>query len=179
MKKVLLHICCGVCAISSVKRLQDEGYEVEGFYFNPNIFPKEEYLKRQEVLEKIKTVCGIRIVEGNYNHEEWKNFCVPSVEYEKEPESGKRCLLCYEYRLKETFQKSCETGFIFFTTTLTISPHKNSKKIFEIGKKVGGEKFLEIDFKKKDGFKNTIKMSKEYNFYRQNYCGCEYSLTNK
>jgi predicted adenine nucleotide alpha hydrolase (AANH) superfamily ATPase len=173
---VLLHICCGVCAISSIKNLQEKDFEVKGFYFNPNIYPQEEYFKRREVVEKLKKICDIEIFEGKYNYEEWKKSCVLNSDYEKETEGGKRCFLCYEYRLKETFKKMQELNLDYFTTTLTISPYKKSKIIFEIGKTVGGKNFLEIDFKKNDGFKKSVVFSKEYNFYRQNYCGCEFSL---
>lgn len=178
-KKVLLHICCGVCAAYSINYLQQKGFFVEGFYFNPNIYPKEEYLKRKDVVEKIKMIFNINIEEGNYDYDQWKNFCVPSRDYETLSENGNRCILCYRLRLENTFHKMQEKNFDFFTTTLTISPHKISKKIFEIGKNIAGEKFLEIDFKKNDGYKKTVEIAKQYSFYRQNYCGCEYSLINK
>ncbi len=176
---VLLHICCGICSIGSIQNLQEEGFDVYGFYFNPNIYPKEEYLKRLEVLKKLKSIFKINLIEQGYNYEEWKNFCTSSVDYEKEYEGGKRCMLCYGFRLKKTYFKMQELNLSFFTTTLTISPYKDSKKIFEIGKKIGGERFLDIDFKKRNGFKKSVDISKKYNFYRQNYCGCEFSMIRK
>lgn len=176
MKKVLLHICCGVCAIGSVKELQEKGFEVVGFYFNPNIYPQEEYNKRKEVVAEVEKITQIKVVYGEYDNVKWENYCIPQESYRDLSEGGVRCFLCYEYRLRETYKKLLDLRCDFFTTTLTISPYKKSKDIFEIGKKIDKEKFLGIDFKKKDGFKKTILLSKELNFYHQNYCGCRYSM---
>ena len=173
MKKVLLHICCGVCAFASIERLKNEGYEVTGFFYNPNIHPLGEYKRRREVLSVVRESSGIEIIEGEYIPKEWFALC---RHLKDEPEGGARCSICYGMRLKKTFSLSRELGFDYFTTTLTISPHKKSKVIFDIGKNIGGDKFLAIDFKKKDGFKRTNEIAKKYNVYRQNYCGCVYSL---
>jgi len=154
------------------------GFFVEGFFFNPNIQPKSEYLKRKSIVDKVKKIFDIEVLEGPYCWEKWHKICDP---FKDEREGGKRCLLCYEFRLRETFKilsKNASTfnDFCYFTTTLTISPHKRSKEIFEIGEKIGGEKFLKIDFKKKDGFKKSCEIASTHNFYRQNYCGCIYSI---
>ncbi|OPX30955.1 MAG: hypothetical protein B1H08_00290 [Candidatus Omnitrophica bacterium 4484_171] len=173
MNKVLLHICCGVCAFASIERLKGEGYTVKGFFYNPNIHPSGEYEKRREVLNIVRDSTGIEIIEGGYDPREWFALC---EHLKDEPEGGARCSICYRMRLKETFLLSKKLKFDYFTTTLTISPHKKSRVIFDIGSQIGGDDFLAIDFKKKDGFKRTNELARKYNVYRQNYCGCVYSL---
>jgi len=172
MKKILLHICCGVCALSSIDRLKEEGYSVEGLFYNPNIQPHSEYFKRKQTAIAAAQAKNIRITEGEYNNSDWLKICGL---YAEEKEGGRRCLLCYEMRLKETFSFFVKNNFDYFTTTLTISPHKNSQIIIDLGKKIGGDKFLCLDFKKKEGFKRTIEEAKNLDLYRQNYCGCGYS----
>ncbi len=171
--KVLLHICCGICALESINRLLQQKYKVIGYFYNPNIYPKEEYQKRLQVVEKVAEIYNIKIIYDNYEPEVWQKLC---EQYESEPEGGKRCLLCYELRLRKTYNTMVKENLDLFTTTLTISPHKKSNIIFEIGEKIGGEKFLKIDFKKHNGFKKTIELAKQFEFYRQNYCGCKFSL---
>jgi len=172
-KKVLLHICCGVCAFYSIDYLKEKGFEVVGYFFNPNIYPEEEYNKRKDVLYTVADLTSIKIIEGDYANKEWEELCKA---YKDEPEGGKRCELCYKIRLEETAKKSKDLNFDYFTTTLTISPHKKSKVIFDIATLIDKNRFLFIDFKKNDGFKKTIELAKKYNLYRQNYCGCRYSL---
>lgn len=169
---VLLHICCGICAIESINQLKQKNYKIVGFYYNPNIYPEEEFLRRKKVVEEISKTFNIEIIYGDYEPQIWFEIC---QRYKDEPEGGKRCELCYKLRLEKTYNLLKEYKFDFFTTTLTISPYKNSQKIFEIGKKIDNEKFLKIDFKKNDGFKKTIQTAKQYKFYIQNYCGCIYS----
>lgn len=176
MKKVLLHICCGVCAFGAIDRLKEEGFKVTGFFFNPNVFPESEYVRRKEAVSKVSEITGVKMLDSQYDKEKWTIIC---QEYKDEPEGGERCLLCYDLRLRETLKICKENTFDYFTTTLTISPHKNSKIILEKGKELGGESFLTIDFKKKDGFKKTIDSAKKYNLYRQDYCGCEYSIAHR
>ncbi len=172
MKKVLLHICCAVCSTVPIQRLRQEGYYVEGFFFNPNIHPLREYKKRKEALSIIEKEFDIKIHEGDYNPKEWFSLC---RDYAHCKEGGKRCVLCFQYRLKKTYEFLLYLKFDYFTTTLTISPHKKSEIIFKIGKDLADDRFLAIDFKKKDGFKLAIEFSKKYRIYRQNYCGCVYS----
>lgn len=172
-KKVLLHICCCGCASVAIERLKEEGFIVKGFFYNPNIHPPGEYLKRKSDLCILKKVFSIDIVEGSYTPKEWFSVC---KEYAQEKEGGVRCRLCYEYRLKETYAFCKELKYDFFTTTLTISPHKHSQIIFDEGHTIGGGLFLERDFKKRDGFSEAVEFSKKYFLYRQNYCGCVYSL---
>lgn len=172
MKKVLLHTCCGICAFYSLNKLKEEDFQTTVFFFNPNIYPESEYLKRKEVIQKVSEITSVEMLNSVYDERRWKNVCQG---YENEPEGGKRCLLCYDLRLKETFRVCRENNFDYFTTALTISPHKSSKIILEKGKELGGDYFLAIDFKKNDGFKKTMDLAKKYNLYRQSYCGCEYS----
>ncbi|MCF7873721.1 MAG: epoxyqueuosine reductase QueH [Candidatus Omnitrophica bacterium] len=175
-KKLLLHICCGVCACHAIKLLESERYSVTGFFYNPNIHPYKEYLRRKKETEKIAKLYNIKIIEGNYELNRWKDSC---DQFRQEKEGGKRCNLCFKLRLEKTYQLTQENNFDYFTSTLTISPHKNSQKIFQIGENIGGNQFLNIDFKKKDGFKKTIEQAKKLNLYRQNYCGCIYSLRDR
>lgn len=171
-KSVLLHICCGICALESINRLKQQNFEVVGFFYNPNIHPQEEYKRREDVVKEVERLSEIKIIYTDYSPKDWFDIC---GSYSNEPEGRKRCILCYEIRLTKTFETLKQKNFDFFTTTLTISPHKNSDMIFSVGEKIAKEKFLKIDFKKQDGFKKTIELSKKYNFYRQNYCGCIYS----
>ncbi len=175
MKKVLLHICCAPCSTASIERLSEE-YEVTGMFCNSNIYPEKEYLKRLEETKKYCKEINIKLIEANYNHQNW----LEQVRgLEKELEGGRRCLRCYEIRLREVAKETSREGFDYFTTTLTISPYKNFAKIKKIGDKLGNEfkiKFLDIDFKKKDGFRKSVELSKKYNLYRQHYCGCEFSM---
>jgi predicted adenine nucleotide alpha hydrolase (AANH) superfamily ATPase len=175
MRTVLLHICCGICALESINKLKQQNYEVIGFFYNPNIYPEIEYLKRKQVVEKVAEIYKIKVIYGEYEPQIWEDICGM---YKDEPEGGKRCILCYEFRLKKTFDLLLKENYDLFTSTLTISPHKKSSIIFEIGEKIGGEKFLKIDFKKQDGFKKTIDLAKQFSLYRQNYCGCKFSIKN-
>lgn len=172
-KKILLHICCGICASSVIERLKNEGWNVEGFFYNPNIHPEEEYKKRLESIKLLLTKIGVTLIEGNYDKEDW----FKRIEgLEKEKEGGKRCRICFEMRLRETLKEAKRRNIQYFTTTLTVSPHKNSLTINNIGQTIDKDSFIAIDFKKKDGFKRAMDLSKEYNLYHQNYCGCIFSL---
>lgn len=173
MKTVLLHTCCGVCAFYCVEKLKQIGYAVKIFYYNPNIYPLEEYRKRKEAVEQVSSITAVEILEAARDFSLWQDICGNLSEDE---EGGRRCGMCYELRLKRTRDICVEKGFDFFTTTLTVSPRKDSKTIIAIGKKISADKFLSFDFKKQDGFKKTIELSKKHDFYRQNYCGCEYSI---
>ena len=174
--RILLHICCGICALASIEQLKEKGYEVRGFFYNPNIYPKEEYLKRLGVAKEVGKITQIEVIEGKYQPDLWTDVC---SDLANEPEGKKRCDLCYKLRLKEAFKVCQENNCDYFTTTLTISPHKKSDVINEIGRKIGNEKYLACDFKKENGFKKTIELANKYNFYRQNYCGCIYSINGR
>jgi len=172
-KKVLLHICCCGCASVSIDRLQSQGYEVYGFFYNPNIHPRPEYERRKKDLNILRDRFSLEIIEGDYNPGHWFS---EYKQYADDPEGGRRCLSCYRERLLKTYQLCCRKDYDFFTTSLTISPHKHSTTVFEIGRDVGGDFFLEKDFKKKDGFKQSVEFSRKHGLYRQDYCGCVYSL---
>jgi len=172
--KILLHICCAPCSTHSIEMLKQEN-DLVLFFYNPCIFPKEEFEKRLENAKIIAKEHNLKLIVPEYNHKKFLDYVKG---YEKEPENGKRCLLCYEQRLRKTAEFAKKNNFNSFTTTLTISPHKNSETIFNIGKeleKKNNVKFIDINFKKKDGFKHSVELSKKYNLYRQDYCGCEFS----
>ena len=175
---LLLHSCCAPCS-SYVLKYLSEWFRITVLYFNPNISPKEEYLKRVEeqkrLINAMPVINPVEFIEGRYNPAEFYEL-VKGLE--NEPEGGRRCFACYEYRLNEAASYAQRYGFDYFTTTLSISPLKNADKINEIGEKVGvkyGVKHLPSDFKKKDGYKQSVELSKEYNLYRQNFCGCIFS----
>ncbi len=169
-KRLLLHVCCAPCSTHSIEVLKQE-YDLTLFFSNSNIYPKEEYERRLQNAKKIAEIYSIPLIEERYDHDAWLKH---TVGLESEPEKGKRCEKCFEFNLRLTSDCQKAQGFDLFTTTLTISPHKDSQKIFEIAK--GFRDFLEINLKKKDGFKKSIELSKKHNLYRQDYCGCEFSM---
>lgn len=172
--KILLHICCGVCASSVVERLKKERVEVTGFFYNPNIHPEEEYKRRLEVAQQVARILNFPLIEGAYDNENWFKL---TTGLEDEPEGGRRCEVCFRMRLEKTREKASELGIPYFTTTLTVSPHKNAMLINKIGKELGKGSFIERDFKKMDGAKLAMDFAKRHNLYRQNYCGCSGSRT--
>lgn len=172
MKEVLLHICCGICSSAPVEKLLEEGFSVKGFFYNPNIHPYEEYLRRLEVAQTISKLLDFELIIGPYDDQKWFDLVKGQ---EEEPEGGGRCAVCFKLRLNQTFIQMKESGIPYFTTTLSVSPHKNSRMINEIGSLLSSENFLEYDFKKEDGFKNAMDFAGKHSLYRQNYCGCLYS----
>jgi hypothetical protein len=175
MKKILLHICCGVCAAWSIQKLRQDGYEVCGLFYNPNIFPESEYIRR---LETVRNVCiqqGIRLIEGDYDAHAWRGRMAG---LEREPEGGLRCDECFRFRIGYTLDIARAEGIQFITTTLPISPHKDFGRISQIGRDIAGDAFIPYNFKKEDGFKRTNEYAKSHNLYRQHYCGCEFSIRN-
>lgn len=173
-----LHSCCAPCS-SYVLEYLSRYFQITVFYYNPNIFPEEEYRKRveeqQNFIGMLSTVHPVSFLEGDFFP---KQFYQAVKGLEQEPEGGKRCFQCYALRLRETARLAKEQGFDYFTTTLTISPLKNADKLNEIGEQMA-EKYrvlwLPSDFKKKNGYKRSTELSKEYGLYRQNYCGCVFS----
>jgi predicted adenine nucleotide alpha hydrolase (AANH) superfamily ATPase len=170
LKNILIHTCCGPCASASVERLIADGYGVTLYYSNSNIFPESEYRKRLEQVKKLADKLDLSLELDEYNHSAWQER-VKGLE--KEPERGRRCEKCFKFSLGRTAEAADKLNIPYFTTTLTISPHKSSKTLFEIGKKYS--KFLARDFKKKDGFKRSLELSCQHGLYRQDYCGCEFS----
>jgi predicted adenine nucleotide alpha hydrolase (AANH) superfamily ATPase len=171
--KILVHICCGVCVAGAAEILLAEGHEITGYYFNPNISPAEEYEKRLEASRTIASITNFPIIVPLYAPGNWLES---TAELSKEPEGGKRCEVCFRIRLQATYNYLKENDFDAFTTTLTIGPMKSSETINRIGREIGGDKFLSKDFKKNGGAQRAIQLAKQYQIYRQNYCGCVYSL---
>ena len=179
---LLLHACCAPCSTACLERLANF-FKVTIFYYNPNITDENEYKKRIEEIKKLLSLINpkykVELLEGNYDP---KVFLDMSKGLEMEPERGKRCYKCYELRLEETAKIASKLGFNNFCTTLTLSPHKNANWINEIGEKLNNEyesNYLYSDFKKKEGYKRSIELSKQYDLYRQDYCGCIYSKRDK
>ncbi len=171
--KVIMHICCGVCAAGAAETLKAEGHEVIGFFYNPNIYPVEEYHRRLEAAQKVAHELNFPLEVVHYSPEEWLQETDPLKD---ESEGGKRCRVCFRIRLEKTYQHLVSCHANAFTTTLTIGPRKSAAIINAVGQEIGGEKFLVRDFKKKDGFKKAIQSAKRWELYRQTYCGCKYSL---
>lgn len=176
--RLLLHSCCAPCSSYVIEYLS-QYFEITVFYYNPNISMEEEYKKRvaeqQRFIKEFPAKHKVSFIEGDYDTSVFYNTVKG---YEKCKEGGERCFLCYELRLRETARRAVAGEFDYFTTTLTISPLKKSVKLNEIGYNLGmeyGIGYLLSDFKKKEGYKRSIELSKEYDLYRQNYCGCIYS----
>ena len=176
--KLLLHTCCAPCSSAVLERLGNI-FEITILYYNPNITDENEYNKRlnevKNFIKQFKTKYKISIIDGRYDINDFLDI---SKGLEDEPERGKRCYKCYNLRLEETAKVAEKEGFPYFTTTLSLSPYKNSNWINEIGEDLNNKynsTYLYSDFKKKNGYKRSIELSSEYNLYRQNYCGCIYS----
>jgi len=173
--KLLLHVCCIGCGAYVAMLLKKE-FWVTLFFYNPNIYPEKEYLIRLKEAEKIAKKIGLPIITAAYKHQDW----LESVQgHEKDHEGGDRCKICFKERLNTVAKYAKEKKYKYFSTTLTISPHKNYKEISKIGNMLAkkyGLKYLDRDFKKKDGYKKAVKISHQFKLYRQNYCGCEFSM---
>lgn len=175
--RLLLHSCCAPCSTHCIEVLND-AFELTVFYFNPNIFPKEEYLKRaaeeRRYLAEAHPEIGCIVEE--YDRQA---FLAAARGLEREPEGGARCGKCFELRLGATAERARADGFEYFASTLTVSPHKDSALINAVGQRIGektGVKWLPYDFKKRDGYADSIRISARFGLYRQNYCGCEFAL---
>lgn len=176
---LLLHVCCGPCSSNVIKELC-EHFQITIYYSNSNIYPQEEYQRRfQELLHFIQQFNqnynqDIQVIEDEYNQPEWIANLYPLKEL---PEGSMRCRLCYSLRMRRTFDYAKSHDYDYWTTVLSVSPHKNSQWINEIGDSWQQEKprFLYADFKKNNGYLKSTQMTKEYDMYRQNYCGCMFS----
>lgn len=188
--KLLLHACCAPCS-SYVLEFLASFFDITILYYNPNIFPDEEYKRRLEELKKFLPEFfpakenSVKLVEDYYIPQEFYDAIKikENPELAKEPEKGERCRRCYEFRLKRAFEFAKKNNFDYFCTTLSISPFKDSEKINQIGKELsecanGKSKWLFSDFKKKGGFLRSLELSKEFSLYRQQYCGCIFSAEN-
>lgn len=174
--KLLLHSCCGPCSSACIERLS-QYFDITIFYYNPNIYPKQEYEKRLSTQEQlVKNFQNIRVTSLPYDENQYLSQVKGS---ESEREGGARCDKCFYLRLKKTAQYAKENGYDYFGTTLTVSSHKDEQKVNRIGEEISNEikiTFLYADFKKHDGYKRSIELSKQFNLYRQNYCGCRFSI---
>ena len=176
--RLLLHSCCAPCSSYCLTYLA-EYFSITVFYYNPNISPEAEYQKRvseqSHFLDKLPAKHKISFVEGNYEPEK---FYAMAKGMEELPEGGERCFACYELRQRKAAEYAASEGFDYFATTLSVSPHKNAEKLNEIGLRLAeeyGTAWLVSDFKKRNGYLESIRLSKEYGLYRQNYCGCSFS----
>ena len=188
---LLLHACCGPCS-SYVLEYLFKYFDITVFYYNPNIYPEEEYERRLAELRKLYETFPpalegkVKVVEEAYDPEDFYRAVGTREEPElaEEPEKGERCRRCYEFRLRRAFEYATTGGYDYFCTTLSISPFKDAEKLNVIGQELeaenpSGPHWLPSDFKKKGGFKRSLEISEEYGMYRQDYCGCVYSKTNK
>lgn len=174
---LLLHSCCGPCSSAVLERLA-EHFRVTLLYYNPNIEPEEEYRRRLAEQERLLSLLPgeIPLLPCDYGHEAFEAFAPGMAE---EPEGGKRCKACFALRLGYTAEQARIHGFEYFTTTLSVSPHKDAEILNRLGAETGeraGVRYLFADFKKKNGYLRSLELSKEYGLYRQNYCGCRYSM---
>ncbi len=179
---VLMHACCGPCATSCVERTAED-YSLTLYYYNPNITDREEYYLRRDTLlqflrafnEEHRDMYTVGFLEGAYEPERFIEKVLPLA---NEPEGGRRCDICFALRLAGTAGMARDLGMDFFTTTMSVSPHKNYDKIRKLGlalEEETGVKFLDIDFKKKNGFGRSVELSRKYALYRQNFCGCDFA----
>ena len=176
--RLLLHSCCAPCSSYTLEYLSNF-FDITVYYFNPNISPKQEFDKRFEeqkrLISQMPFKNRVTLIEGDYNYDD---FLKIAKGLENVPEGGERCFGCYKMRLENTARLAKEQGFDYFCTTLSISPLKNSQKINELGFEIEekyGVKWLPSDFKKREGYKRSIQLSREYSLYRQNFCGCVFS----
>ena len=179
--RLFLHSCCAPCSSYTLEYLSNY-FDITVYYFNPNISPKDEFDKRfaeqKRLIDSLPAKNPIKLVLGEYDY---NDFLQIARGYENVAEGGERCFRCYRMRLESTARIAKEQGFDYFCTTLSISPLKNSQKINQIGYEVAqkyGIKWLPSDFKKREGYKRSIELSKEYNLYRQSFCGCIFSKEN-
>lgn len=176
--KLLLHSCCGPCSSAVLERISDY-FDIDVFYYNPNIDSSDEFYRRSD--EQIKLVedlglddkIDVKVIK--YNHQEFLSYIKGFEKYE---EGGARCFRCYRQRLEETAKYAADNNYDYFTTTLSISPHKDSQILNRLGKFLSKKykvNYLFSDFKKKNGFKRSVELTDKFNMYRQDYCGCEFS----
>ena len=174
--RLLLHSCCGPCSSAVLERLQAH-FDLTLLYYNPNIEPEAEYLHRYAEQKRLLSLLPVPValIPCDYDHAAFEAFAPALAD---SPEGGERCLACFALRLAYTARKAAEGGFEYFTTTLSVSPHKNAENINRIGRaaaEAAGVNYLMADFKKKNGYLRSLQLSKEYGLYRQDYCGCRYS----
>ena len=176
-RRILLHACCGPCSTHCVRELRESGVEPVLFYSNSNIDTEAEFEKRLAALRAFAAAEGIEVLADAYDPASWERAVAG---FEAEPGGGARCDRCFRHNLGRAAAKAAELGFEAFSTTLTVSPHKSSPRVFAAGREAaaarpGGPAFEERDFKKRDGFLDSVRLAKAYGLYRQDYCGCRFS----
>lgn len=181
--KLLLHICCAGCG-AYVSQLLKLGFKVTLYFYNPNIYPNEEHDKRMAEVTMIAKKFNLKVITNGYDHDSWRELVKG---HEADIEKGERCMICYRSRLESTAKVARDNKFNYFATSLTISPHKDAKSINRVGNDLASKygvnpstgaqslRYLDKDFKKQDGFKKSVELSKELDLHRQDYCGCEFS----
>jgi predicted adenine nucleotide alpha hydrolase (AANH) superfamily ATPase len=173
--KLLLHICCGPCSTEVIRRLRDE-YEVVGFYYNPNIHPEDEYHKRLLEVQRLSALWRVLVDVGLYDHDRFRDLVLG---LEDEFEGCRRCEVCYRMRLDKAAEAAAANGCTHLATTLTVAPMKKAARVNPAGQAAAtrhGLVFVAEDWKKRDGFKHSVELSKDLGLYRQSYCGCEFSV---
>lgn len=173
-KRILVHCCCAPCSTASIERLLSEGYAPVLFFSNSNIYPASEFDKRWDNMLIVADHYNLEVIREEQDHSSWLERVKG---HEEEKEHGSRCAICFSYNLERAERKAKELGIKHFCTTLTVSRFKNSQVIFNCGSSFEG--FTEIDFKKKDGFSRSVQLAKQLGLYRQDYCGCEFSLRDR
>ncbi len=176
--KLLAHACCAPDALYVFGLLKGD-FEVTGFFYNPNIHPEEEYGRRLEEMRTVAARLGLPLLEGPYDAERWMML---AEKFKNEPEKGRRCEVCYAMRLQKTAEQASSLRFDYFATVMSLSPWKKADALNRIGRMFGRRfnvRYLEADFKKKDGFRKSVELSRAHGLYRQDYCGCLYSRRNR
>jgi predicted adenine nucleotide alpha hydrolase (AANH) superfamily ATPase len=176
--RLLVHVCCAPDAAYVIGLLKPD-YEVTGYFYNPNIHPAGEYEFRLSQARKAADRLEVGLIESDYDDLRWFRL---AEKFKDEPEKGRRCDICYAMRLEQTARAAARLGFDYFTTVMSLSPWKKAPALNRIGRMLGRRhrvRFLEADFKKKDGFRKSVELSKALGLYRQDYCGCLYSRRNQ
>ena len=176
MERLLLHVCCAPCSTAVIEKLKSE-YDLGLFFYNPNIHPQKEYLFRLQELKNFAAQSDIPVIPSDYPIKEWFKLVAGTEKCSEK--SGLRCEICISNRLQNTAKHAAQLNYSWFASTLSISPHKNVEQINRLGEAAAkniGVKFLTADFKKNNGFQKSITFSKQQHMYRQNYCGCVFSM---
>lgn len=174
--KILLHDCCAPCGAYVLEKLLEDGHDVAVYFFNPNIYPRKEHDWRKDEMKQFCEARGVKFFQENYDRQEWLSEIKG---LEQVPERGDRCAICFSHRLNKTALKAEELKVEALATTLTISPLKNAEQINEIGHQIATKynlRFIDMIWRKNDGYKKACELSAEQGFHRQNYCGCEFSM---
>jgi len=175
---MLAHVCCAPDALYVLGLLKEE-FDITVFFYNPNIYPEEEYTLRLRETQRVAQIHGLPLILGPYDSGRWLAL---TEKFKSEPEKGRRCDICYAMRLEQTAKQAAAGGYDYFATVMSLSPWKKADVLNRIGRMLGrryGVRHLEANFKKKDGFRKSVELSRAYELYRQDYCGCLYSRQDK